>query len=188
MLNTAKYALIPHTNPYVFPAQPVLNIPPTATQHQIAVIKELYHKSLQLFCEVTAIEWVLIQLIVSELDAKYLQAPQNSCTNKITHTIPQILAHLFSNYDDVTKEELQEIRSNVENMQFHPNKPMDTVFTEIDTLTDLAELADSPLSEAQKIELGYIILQKAIKFKLELKARNRMPILKHTCNNFKDHF
>ena len=55
-------------------------------------------------------------------------------------------------------------------MAFNPTKPVNVIYTEVDRLVDLTDIAKSPLSEAHKIDLSYIILQKEDEFKSNLKV------------------
>ena len=38
----------------------------------------------------------------------------------------------------------------VQNIQFHPQEPVDTVFAEIDDLATIAEMAEASLTQPQK--------------------------------------
>eukprot|EP00957_Ditylum_brightwellii_P187438 14275366-Ditylum_brightwellii.AAC.1 len=62
-------------------------------------------------------------------------------------------------YGNVTPQALQTLQDNVKAMHFDPIEPVDTIFSKIDNLADIAELAKDPISEKQKISIGYIILQ-----------------------------
>ena len=109
-------------------------------------------------------------------------------TNKITRTIPDILAHLFNAYGHVTPTELYELKQKVETMQFNPQEPVDTLITEIDDLADIADLAGSPISDRQRVDLGYIILQQCKPFKTALREWNTLSVAGRTYNAFKTHF
>ena len=188
VLDPTRYGRIPGTSVYNCPTLPTLVFAATATGPQIALQKEIYYENLRLFKETNAVERVLVQQIVSAVDAKYLKALQNSRTNKITGDIPAIMEHLLTNYGDVTKEELRSVCNTVEQLTFHPNEPIDVIFTEVDMLSDLSEIAKSPLSEAQKIDLAYVVIQKTQKFKSDLKSWNQKTTLHQTWENFKIHF
>jgi len=54
---------------------------------------------------------------------------------------------------------LREFTHQVELIQFDPSEPIDYVFTEINELEKIAQLANNPFSEKQKIDKAYIILQ-----------------------------
>ena len=76
----------------------------------------------------------------------------------------------------------------VESMNFPPNEPVCTLFTEIDQLSTIAELAKAPLLERQKINMGYLLLQKVQVYTMVLTKWNQQGANKHTWENFKMHF
>ena len=92
--------------------------------------------------------------VVAAIKLKYLKAIRNPVTNKIIHSIPDIFDYLFETYGDVTPQELRHLTTQVESMAFPLNEPVDTVFTKIDDLGTIAELARAPMTEQQKINIG----------------------------------
>ena len=185
----ATYSTIPNTEPYARPNAPgPLTIGQNLTQYQIAQAREQHAERTRLFREILAVERTIIQQIVAALDAKYLKALRDSVTNKITRTIPEILEHLFNAYGHVTPSELYELKHKVENMQFSPTEPVDTLITEIDDLADIADLAGSSLTDRQRVDIGYIVLQRSKPFKNSLRDWNARPANQRTYANFKTHF
>ena len=65
---------------------------------------------------------------------------------------------------------------------------MDTIFTEINQLADLANIEHNPISEPQKIDYVYLILQCASKFNSSLTAWNVKPRIDHTWIKCQSHF
>ena len=184
----AVYATIPNTQAYQRPPNPEpLNIAPGATQYQIVQQKEQHAEDIRLFCKVLAVERTIIQQIVAAVDAKYLKALRDPVTNKITRTIPDILAHLFNAYGHVTPSELYDLKQKVETMQFMPQVPVDTMITEVDDLADIADLASLPITDRQRVDMGYIILQCCKPFKKCLCEWNGRPLAARTWANFKTH-
>ena len=131
-----------------------------ATQYQIAQQKAEHEEATRLFREVLGVERALIQQINGAIEAKYLRALRNPVTQKINKTIPQIFAYLFEAYGDVSPEELADLKDKVQKLTYPITEPVDTVFAEIDDLANLSRLAKSPLTEQQKIDFGYLILQR----------------------------
>ena len=187
--NPATYATIPNTQPYQRPNAPGnINIPANATQYQIAQLQEQHAEDTCLLREVLAVEPTLIQQIVAAVEPKYLKSLRDPITNKITCTIPEILTHLFDAYGHVTPTELYELKQKVEQMQFSPQEPIDTLITEVDDLADVADLAGSPLTDRQRVDMAYIVLQRCKPFKMSLREWNGRPVADRTWNNFKNHF
>eukprot|EP00957_Ditylum_brightwellii_P071397 5427941-Ditylum_brightwellii.AAC.2 len=102
---------------------------------------------------ITNVGHTLIQQIAKTIDTKYLNAIRNPVTKKITQAIPCIFSNLFGAYGDVSPAQLQELQNWVENFLFDPYKPVDTIFTEINQLADLADIAHNSISEPQKLAM-----------------------------------
>eukprot|EP00957_Ditylum_brightwellii_P052032 3946852-Ditylum_brightwellii.AAC.1 len=100
----------------------------------------------------------LKQQIVGAIEAKYLKAVWSSITQQINRNIPDIFTYLFDTCGDVTPQALQTLQDNGKAMHFDPTEPVDTIFTDIDDLADITELAKDPTTKRQKISIGYIIL------------------------------
>ena len=73
-------------------------------------------------------------------------------------------------------------------MQFSPKEPVDTLITEIENLADIADLAGSPISDRQCVDIRYLILQRCKPFKNSLCDWNAWPTADCTYINFKTHF
>ena len=91
---------------------------------------------------------------------KYLKALRLPTTNRLNASIPAIFTHLFTNYGDISPSELCTLTDQVQNMQFHPQEPVDTVFTAIDDLATIVEMAEAPLMQPQKINMAFLLFQK----------------------------
>ena len=73
-------------------------------------------------------------------------------------------------------------------MTFSPKEPVDTLITEIDNLTDVADLAGLPITDLQRVDIGYVVLQWYKPFKNSLREWNALPAPQRTYANFKNHF
>eukprot|EP00957_Ditylum_brightwellii_P073278 5569981-Ditylum_brightwellii.AAC.1 len=94
-----------------------------------------------MFNEVNTVEKILIQQIVDAIDLKFLAAIQDPVIHQITLSLPDIFEHLFDNYVDVMTEELRDLQEQVEQLPNQPAEPVDTIFTEIDTLAEVVKIA-----------------------------------------------
>ena len=158
------YVTIQNTVLYVRPVLPQLNITPTDTRYQLEEKRHQYQKDMELFREVNAVESTIIQQIVSAITQTFLEPFINKTTGGINNSIPDILEYLFKVYGDVSPNELARMKQKVEEMTYEPSEPIDTVFTAIDRLADVAEMCLRPYSPEQKADMVYIILQNTRKF------------------------
>ena len=183
------YAAIPGTAAYTRAPNPgALVIPQGSTQYEIAALRDTHAEETRLYREMLAVERTLIQQIVSAVDGKFLKAIRNAHTNKIVLSIAEIFDYLFDTYGDVTPEELSELYDTVKNMVFNPKEPVDTIFTEIEDLTDISNIAKNPITEAQKVNLAYLVLQRTGVFNSGLKTWNDKVPTDKTWDNCKSHF
>ncbi len=95
---------------------------------------------------------------------------------------------MFETYGDVTPQELCHLTAQVESMTFPPNEPIDTIFTEIDDLGTIAELARVPMTEQQKINMGYLLIQQTQVYSTSLNKWNQKDFDDQTWDLFKSHF
>ena len=51
------------------------------------------------------------------------------------------------------------LTSQVEALNFPPNEPVDTIFSEIEEMAAISELAKAPMSKQQKINIVYLLLK-----------------------------
>ena len=127
-------------------------------------------------------------LLQSSVEDKYLKELQNPVTNKITKPISDIFDYLFDTYGDVSPQELKMLTTQVESINLPPNEPVDTLFAEIDDLATIAELAKAPMSERQKIYMGYLLLQKIQVYTTSLSKWDQKNANEQTRENFKLYF
>ena len=133
-------------------------------------------------------ERALIQQINGAIDHKFLQALRSPATGRINKTIPDIFEYLFTNFGNVSPDELSELKDEAQKMAFDVKEPVDTVFTTVDNIADIAKIAKSPLTEQQKIDMGYIILKKAKPFQSSLLKWDIKPATAKSWDNFKNFF
>ena len=186
----AYRALIPGVDAYIRPPNPgSLNLVTEGlTQYQLAQAREEHHEATRLFREVLNVERTIIQQIVSAIEPKYLRALRQPGTHRLQKTIPEILEHMFETYGDVTPQDLRDLTLRVENLSYPPSEPVDTIFAEIDDLASIAEIASSPITAAQKINMAYLLFQKKQVYKSALSKWDEKPSYDKTWDEFKTHF
>jgi len=184
----AYHSLVPNAPPYVRPVNPGrLVVDERLTQYQIAQVRDEHAESTRVFREVLGVERAIIQQMVVAIEPKFLRALRTPGTNKLTQSIPDILTHLFTTYGDVTPQDLRELTSRVENLTFPPSEPVDTIFSEIDDLAAIAEIASAPITSTQKVNMAYIHFQKLQIFKTALHKWDEKPAQEKSWDNFKLH-
>ena len=95
---------------------------------------------------------------------------------------------MFATNGNVTPSALRELTTRVETLTFPPTEPVDTIFVEIEDLAAIADIANTPLSPTQKINMAFIHFQKCHIYKLALNKWDEKPHDEKTWNAFKVHF
>ena len=189
VISPASYALIspvPFNRP-VFPgAQPV--IPVGATQHMSNTIRDLWKENLRVYHEVENVDKALKQQIIDAVEPMYLDAIRNRTSNNITRPIFEVLEHLFDNFGEITPETFLEREAAVKAKSYDPNTPVDTLFKDIEDLVDLSGRAGVAMTQAQSIQIAYVILWRTTVFKHDLREWNALPPVQKTWINFKTRF
>ena len=176
---TTYTTLVLGNTPYIKPPNPGrLVIEGNESHYQIMQHRDKHQEALRMFQECLGVKRALIQQIVSAVESKYLKALRNPVTNKIVQSILAIFTYLFETYGDVTPQKLRHLTTQVEQMNFPPNEPADTLFTEIDNLAKIAELARAPMTE-HKRSTWLIFWSSKLKCILPLSTSRTNGILKN---------
>ena len=188
VLTPQEYAL--HSNAaYRRPNHPgPLVIPPGTTQHMANTMREQHRERLRIFREVQGVDQALRQQIATAIEPQYLEAIRNTTTGRIALPVRDILRHLYSVYGRVTPQKLQDRESAVRQMVYDPVNPIDGIFTAIDELVQYADAANTPYTQAQIINLAYIIVNRTGHFRRWILSWNERDPVQKTWTNFKLHF
>ena len=84
--------------------------------------------------------------------------------------------------------EFQEKEDESKRMTYNPRDHIASVFPVVEDLVEISALAATPLSIAQQVNIGYIILHKTGKFSHSIIEWNRKPVVDKTWATFKTHF
>ena len=183
--NPVQYALISQT-PFTRPVHPGIIIITPGTAAQIAQENKTHDEQIRLFNECDTIERTLKQQVVNAIDNLYLRAIINTTTQAIQLHLHEIFDYLYRTYGNVTPQKLHARDTEVKNMVYNLQNPIDNIFNEIESLTDLAIRARVPMSQAQCISIALIILLNTRKFTHAIRTWNAIAV--QTWVNFKTHF
>lgn len=189
ILSAARYAALDHTLPWVTPGNPGPFVPPAnATGPQIEAAKDVWRELHHTFEICQATEKALIAQLIDTIDPIYLRALLNRATGQYSTSIRAIILHLFNTHGNITPQQVKAKEIELYGMHFDISQPVDTVFSCIDDLADLADHAHSPMSPQQMIDLAYVIFAKQPILQQDLRAWNRLPLLERTWLNMMTHF
>ena len=188
VLSPARYALISNTA-YNRPNHPgPLVIPAGTTQHIARTMKDQHTERLRVFREVMGVEQALKQQVVTAVEPQYIEALRDPTTGRIQAPVSDVIRHLFQVYGKVTPQALYEQEQKVQQMVYDPQHPIDGVFTAVDDLVNFSEAAQTPYTQAQCINLAYLIINRTGYFQRWIIDWNEKPQVQKTWTNFKIHF
>ena len=189
VMTAARYILIPGTVAFVRPPNPgPLVIPAGTTQHETARLRYEHGENIRKYREVVQCETLLKNMIVEAIEPKYLKAFKNRDTGAIEIPIHTLIERLFSRYGKVTATDVDKAELEVKKHPYHLSDPITDVFEAVDDLVHLAEKANCPYTDAQKLKFGMTIIRNTHDFEEAQKAWHAKPDADKTWANFKTHF
>ena len=166
-----KYEIIAPGTSYERPVYPgTLVILPGTTNVQAQILREQHHQDSQVFHETKAVHNVLIQQVVKAIDPIYLKILRNRVTQALLVPLNEIFQHLMTVYEKLNPKMLRVQKNALDTFQYNVALLVNVVFDPIDDLAELVEVANEPMTGAQKIGMAYIIFQNPDKFKSDLKV------------------
>ena len=188
VLTPAEYTAVSPTA-YAHPVHPGnLNIAPGTAHHEATRLRAEHNKHIRLFRETVDVEKALIKQLVAALEPKYLEALRSPTTNAIMIPLHDVLTYLFTRYGKVTAESLTELEEKVKTLQYNVTEPIITIFNEIEELSRVADAANNPFSEMQKVQIGLKVIKNTNDFETAIEKWYGRPAVEHTWANFKTHF
>lgn len=137
-----KYASVSNT-PYICPTHPgKLTVPQGTAQHAATILRLCHKKATDLYHKTVDVDNTLWRQIINAVESMYLNELQDVRTNMIVHSLPQIFAHLYAAYGDITSETLKEREKKVLDMSYSLTKPLTKIYLEIDNLQKLRTAAN----------------------------------------------
>jgi hypothetical protein len=180
LANTIPWITLVNPGPFVPPAG--------ATRPQLEAAQEVWRAKKLAFEICQATEKALIAQVVKSIDSIYLRVLLNCPTGQCAANLRNVLSHLFATHGKVTPQRIRTKENAFCNMAFDISQPVDTVFNAIDHLADLANHANSALSQQQMMDLAYVIFAKHPILQQDLQSWNRMTTVQRTWANMITHF
>ena len=153
-----------------------------------ATLRDAHKEALRVFCEVKGVDKALLQQIIEAVEPQYLSALRNCQTNSITMPLHDLLTYLTNIYGRVTPQMLADKTQQVDQMTYLIQLLIDVIFNAVDDLADYAELAGTPLTQAQTVNQAYLILLRTNRFTPAITEWNRRPANQRNWTNFKEYF
>ena len=161
ILSPVTYATLAHMQPFVPPVHPgVLQVDLPATQFEIALAKTLHDENVRTFQSYLLIQRALVQQVLEAIEPKYLSSLRNRITGQVPSEIRDLILHLFRVYGKITPQHLKSKYDAVEALNYSIDEPIDVIFSAVEDLLEIGELAGRPYSPQQIVDLGFLIISK----------------------------
>jgi hypothetical protein len=190
VVTATKYiADVDPAHPFVRPVNPGLgpDIPAAATQHQIAQLNHQYTNAKDEYQLVNTVKKVLRKQITNSVDDLYLSSMHNRLTGYANIPVATMLMNLFTNYAQIDNLAMDDVKTNIRK-QWDPNTPIESMYKQIQTNCDIAEMANQLYSAAQKLSFAYTLVFKTGLYFDACKEWDAKPAANKTWGNFKLHF
>ena len=189
VLSEVAFDNIPNSTPFV---RPTLQGPFTPSNNRLSGAelsqeKAEHDEKVRLYNECQAVEQALRNQIIDAVPPEYLDSLRNSDTDMINDSIEEIITFLQTNYCRLTPEELSDREDELKKTIFDPQQPVDLMFNKIKLFTDLCTMTSNDKTDAQVVQLGYLIFNRTRAYTDALKVWNEKPATDRTYANFKTH-
>jgi hypothetical protein len=189
VVTAAEYiANVDPAHPFICPVNPGLgpDIPAAVTQHQIAQLNRQYTNAKDEYQLVNTVEKALRKQITDSVDDLYLSSMHNHLTGYTNVPVATMLTNLFTNYAQIDNLAMDDVETNI-HKQWDPNTPTESMYKQIQTNCDIAEMANQPYSAAQKLSFAYTFVFKTGMYFDACKEWDAKPAADKTWANFKLH-
>ena len=158
----AEFLTLPHTGAVVVPVAPgPFNVPNGTTAVQSMIAKSQWDTDTKTYLEYVQMQLAIKNQISQAIDMKYLKALRNPVTNSITRSVMDIMIFLKSRYGRVNIIQLSEAETALRAIVYDLQDPIDeALFQRIDDHAEIADMASTPISERQNIDLAITKYQK----------------------------
>ena len=192
VLSDVEYLALPGVgagNTFQAPVYPAaLVIPATSTAIRAMELKEAHRDAIRNYRQCQHVEKALLNHLQKSLESKYLDAFMDDDTALLNADIPDILAHLFLRYGQVTGEEVKAMEAKVMKTVFAPADPLVLIWNPIEKLKKLAIQANLPYTPQQLIDLAMQLIKNTHDFELAIGEWNQKGMADKTWTNLKSHF
>ena len=190
VIPNAEFQALPHTAPVIWPTDPaVFTIEPGTTQVQAMVQKEDYLRSKHNYDTYIQIQLALKNQIIKALDAKYTKPLRNTTTNTITKSLLEIITHLKSRYGRVNLLQKTEAENVLRTYVYDVREPIEeAVFQRVQDFAEIADMAEAPISDKQKVDFAMVIILKSKRFNLDIREWNKKEPQDKSWETFQTYF
>lgn len=143
------------------------------TDHILQQRERNYQRATAYVKEFAQMETTLFNQIREAIEEQYLAAYLDETTGNFNCTIPELLTYLIDTYAYISEEELEVKRMEVTGMTYSAGQPIDLVFKKVTEYANLADMAQTTITEAQKIAMAKVVIVRTGAYEQQLTDWNR---------------
>ena len=187
-MTSATYVRLTGNTAFIRPTDPGPFNAGNATGADLQLAKQVHDDAASDFLEVNVLERCIINQIQAALDRAILLPMINKISGLLNSSIPAIFEFLYRAYGNLSSITIAEERQKVLQLQYVHQDPMENVFDKINNFSTMADAYGNPESDAMLIELGMVVLMKAVIFADDIGDWHDKPTASKTWSAFQNHF
>jgi len=159
ILFTASYTILAPLTLFLGPTHPgTVTVPPNLTQYEISLLKMQYDDAMRTYHLYLLVQCALIQQVLDAIESKYLTRICNRLTGYVPNDIRALHFQLFQAYGVKTPKNSCERYEKLASMQYNIDEPINIIYTSVNNLREIAEMAGTPYTPEQLVDLGYMVI------------------------------
>ena len=127
-------------------------------QHEIYANEGQYIARVSDLKNINQLKYQPTNLLLSTYDRKWLAVIMDPVTGHINKQLPLIFYLLYTNYGQITPTALNQKSDACTNLIYNPSKPIDQIWVQITSYSQMSQTEKSPATSEQLINIGIIIL------------------------------
>ena len=187
-MNSATYVRLTGNTAFIRPTDPGAFDAGNATGADLQIAKQVHDDATNDFLEVNVLERCIINQLQAALDRSILLPMVNKISGLLNSSIPAIFEFLYRAYGNLSSITIAEERQKILQLQYTHQDPIENVFDKINDFSTMADAYGNPESDNMLIELGMVIMMKAVIFADDIGEWHDKPAHSKTWSAFQQHF
>jgi hypothetical protein len=158
-----------------------------STAAQISAARHIWEWDVKTYRTYTSVQQALKKKIINVFEPMYLEVLNDDTSGFANISARYMLDHLFVTYGNITAVDL-EINSEHMRRAWDPQKPVESLFKQIQFCADYSEAGGVLIGHPQQINVGYAKIFAMGHFMSACRRWNEKPLADKTWAQFKAHF
>ena len=187
-MTPATYVRLTGNSAFIRPADPGPFVAGNATGADLQLAKQVHDDATNDFLEINVLERCIINQLQAALDRAILLHMINKISGLLNSSIPDIFEFLYRAYGNLSSITIAEARQKILQLQYTHQDPIENIFDKINDFSTMADAYGNPESDKMLIELGMVVMMKAVIFADDIGDWHNKPETSKTWSAFQQHF